>query len=114
MTAGYPRGGAGHGRLDPMRATHVRRLIHAPRERVYAALVDPEAVARWRVPDDMTCVVHELDAREGGAVRVSLTYEDTDRAGKTEGHTDTYTGRFIRLVPGEEVVEVDVFDTEDP
>jgi uncharacterized protein YndB with AHSA1/START domain len=95
-------------------STRVQRLIDAPRERVYAALVDPEAVARWRVPSGMTCEVHEFDAREGGAVRVSLTYDAEDRTGKTEGRTDTYRGRFVTLVPNELVVEVDEFETGDP
>jgi uncharacterized protein YndB with AHSA1/START domain len=62
----------------------------------------------------MTCQVHAFDAREGGAVRVSLTYDVPDRAGKTEGRTDTYRGRFVTLVPNELVVEVDEFETDDP
>jgi uncharacterized protein YndB with AHSA1/START domain len=78
---------------------------------VYAALLDP---ARWRFPAGMTCEVHELDAREGGTVRVSLTYEAPDRTGKTSGRTDTYHGRFVELVPDERVVEVDEFETSDP
>lgn len=90
------------------------RFIRAPRARVYAALVDPAAVARWKVPADMTCEVHEFDAREGGALRISLTYEAPDREGKTAGRTDTYHGRFVRLLPDEEVVEVDEFETSDP
>jgi uncharacterized protein YndB with AHSA1/START domain len=94
--------------------TRIRRLIHAPRPRVYEALIDPEAVARWRVPADMTCEVHELEPREGGAIRVSLTYEEADRSGKTHGRTDTYRGRFVTLVPNECVVEVDEFETDDP
>jgi uncharacterized protein YndB with AHSA1/START domain len=81
---------------------------------VYAALIDPEAIARWRVPRDMTAEVHEFDAREGGGLRVSLTYAAPDRDGKTAGRTDTYHGRFTRLVPGELVVEVDEFETDDP
>jgi uncharacterized protein YndB with AHSA1/START domain len=97
-----------------MGSTTVRRFIAAPRERVYAALLDPDAIAQWRVPAGMTCEVHELEAREGGAIRVSLTYEAEDRTGKTSGRTDTYTGRFTRLVPGELVVEVDEFEADDP
>lgn len=97
-----------------MSTTRVQRIIRAPRASVYAALVDPAAVARWRFPSEMTCEVHELDAREGGAVRISLTYAAADRAGKTEGRTDTYRGRFVRLVPGELVVEADEFITDDP
>lgn len=90
------------------------RTINAPRQRVYDALLDPTAVVRWKVPGGMTSHVHEFDAREGGAVRISLTYEAQDRAGKSGGRTDTYHGRFVRLVPNELVVEVDEFETEDP
>jgi uncharacterized protein YndB with AHSA1/START domain len=92
----------------------MHQLIHAPRERVYAALIDPDAVAQWRVPAGMTSEVHEFDARDGGAVRVSLTYEAPDRTGKTVGRTDTYHGRFVRLVPNELFVEVDEFEADDP
>jgi len=97
-----------------MSTTRVERFIAAPRDRVYAALLDPVALARWRVPHGMTCDVHELDAREGGAVRVSLTYEGGDGVGKTSARTDTYHGRFVRLVPDELVVEEDEFETDDP
>ena len=97
-----------------MRSTRVSRHVAAPRDRVYAALVDANAVARWKVPDGMTCEVHELDAREGGAIRISLTYEASTGAGKTTARTDTYRGRFVELVPGERVVEVDEFETDDP
>ena len=62
----------------------------------------------------MTCEVHEFDGREGGKLRISLTYGAADRAGKTTAHTDTYSGRFERLIPDELVVEVDEFETDDP
>lgn len=35
-------------------------------------------------------------------------------AGKTTAHTDTYHGRFTRLIPDEQVVEVDELETNDP
>lgn len=95
-------------------STQISRFIAAPRERVYAALVDPVAVARWKVPAQMSCEVHEFDAREGGALRISLTYDDPGRPGKSDVRTDTYRGRFVTLVPGELVVEVDAFETSDP
>lgn len=90
------------------------QLVRAPRSDVYAALLDPEAIETWRVPDDMTARVEELDPREGGRFRVSLTYRDPERAGKTAGGTDTYVGHFARLVPDEQVVEVIEFDAPDP
>ena len=97
-----------------MTTTRVSRHVRAPRAAVYRALLDPIAVARWKVPEGMTCRVHEFDAREGGTLRVSLTYDEPGPQGKTTAHTDTYRGRFVRLVPGELVVEVDVFETDDP
>ncbi|KWF12652.1 SRPBCC family protein [Burkholderia pseudomultivorans] len=106
-------------------STRISRHVNAPRERVYRALLDPHAVEQWKVPDGMTCRVHAYDAREGGALRVSLTYEApaagdpaaADSAagvGKTASHTDTYHGRFVTLVPDERIVEIDVFETDDP
>ena len=97
-----------------MSTTRVSRHFSAPRSRVYAALVDGEAIPRWKVPRDMTMRVHSFDGREGGAYRVSLTYTSPGRAGKTTAHTDTYTGRFLRLVPDELVVEVQEFESDDP
>ncbi|MFI6494894.1 SRPBCC domain-containing protein [Streptomyces sp. NPDC050564] len=78
---------------------------------VYQALLDPDAVAAWRVPAGMTSHVHALDPREGGAIRVSLTYNDAARAGKSDDHTDTYRDHFARLVLNELVVQVTEFGT---
>jgi uncharacterized protein YndB with AHSA1/START domain len=90
------------------------RLVRATKAAVYAALLDAEAVETWRVPDDMVARVEEWEPVEGGRFRVSLSYRDPGRAGKTSGATDTYAGRFVRLVPGEQVVERLAFETEDP
>ena len=62
----------------------------------------------------MTCKVHEFDAREGGAFRISLTYDAPTGTGKTTAHTDTYHGHFVKLVPNRQVVEVFEFETPDP
>ncbi|GAA3371286.1 hypothetical protein GCM10017744_098410 [Streptomyces antimycoticus] len=97
-----------------MYAMRVSRRVNAPRSAVYRALLDASAVAAWRVPDGMTCRVHEFDPREGGTFRISLIYDDPASTGKSGGHTDTYHGRFSRLVPDEQVVEVSEFETPDP
>ncbi|MGA6160450.1 SRPBCC domain-containing protein [Stenotrophomonas sp. NPDC087984] len=97
-----------------MYATRVSRRINAPRPAVYRALLDASAVAAWRVPDGMTCRVHEFDPREGGTFRISLSYDDPASTGKSGGHTDTYHGHFTRLVPDEQVVEVSEFEATDP
>jgi uncharacterized protein YndB with AHSA1/START domain len=93
--------------------TSAQRVVGAPRPVVYAALTSADAVARWRVPDDMRAEVHEFDAREGGRFRVSLSYLD-DRPGKTTGRTDTYGGTFTRLDPDRVVVETMAFESDDP
>src|SRR6187397_1162245 len=94
-------------------STHARRHVNAPRESVYRALLDPDAVATWMVPNGMTSHVHAFDAREGGAFRISLTYDAPSGTGKTSAHTDTYYGRFVKLAPAEQVVEVVEFETAD-
>jgi uncharacterized protein YndB with AHSA1/START domain len=66
------------------------------------------------VPDSMTSHVHSFEAREGGEFRISLTYDAPTGTGKTSAQTDTYHGRFIRLVPDTEVVQVLEFETADP
>ncbi|MGY1603594.1 SRPBCC family protein [Geodermatophilus sp. SYSU D00815] len=97
-----------------MGTTRVTRHIAAPRPAVYRALLDRDAVARWKVPPGMTSRVHQWEPREGGRLRVSLTYTGPDGVGKTTERTDTYSGRFAELVPDERVVEVDEFESDDP
>jgi uncharacterized protein YndB with AHSA1/START domain len=95
-------------------STRITCHVNAPRAAVYDALLDARAVSRWKVPAGMTCHVHAFDAREGGAFRISLSYDSPTETGKSSAHTDTYHGRFVKLVPNEQVVEVDEFETTDP
>jgi uncharacterized protein YndB with AHSA1/START domain len=97
-----------------MYSTRVSRHVNASRAAVYRALLDADAVERWRVPDGMTGRVHAFEGREGGAFRVSLTYDGPTGTGKTDARTDTYHGRFVKLVPDEQVVEEVEFETDDP
>src|SRR5713101_4163043 len=97
-----------------MSSTRITRHINAPRAAVYRALLDARAVATWKVPTGMTSHVHAFDGREGGSFRISLAYDAPTGTGKTTARTDTYHGRFVKLVPNEQVVEVDEFETADP
>src|SRR5215218_380304 len=97
-----------------MSSTRIHGHVSAPRATVFRALIDADAVATWRVPTGMTSHVHAFDPREGGACRISLTYDTPTGTGKTTAHTDTYHGRFVKLVPNEQVVEVVEFETADP
>jgi uncharacterized protein YndB with AHSA1/START domain len=97
-----------------MGGTRMSRHIRAPRSAVYAALLDSAAIERWRAPEGMIAHVRELDAREGGGFRVSLRYEVPTGSGKSDPRTDTYSGRYARLVPDEQVVEELEFASPDP
>jgi uncharacterized protein YndB with AHSA1/START domain len=97
-----------------MSSTRISRHVNAPRTRVYSALVDGNAIATWMVPTGMTSRVHAFEGREGGTFRISLTYDAPTGVGKTTAHTDTFHGRFVKLVPNERVVEVVEFETADP
>jgi uncharacterized protein YndB with AHSA1/START domain len=97
-----------------MSSTRIRQQINAPRTKVYNALVEADAIGTWMVPPGMTSHVHSFDSREGGAFRISLTYDEPGAAGKTSAQTDTYHGRFVELVQNEKVVEVLEFETRDP
>src|SRR3989337_1211000 len=95
-------------------ATSTTRLtlqVNAPREKVYRALLDAQAITTWMVPGGMPSLVHGFDPREGGSFRISLTYDSPAGTGKTTANTDTYHGHFVKLVPNEQVVEVMEFET---
>ena len=82
-----------------MSTTRSNRHIAAPRSSIYQALLDPDAVQQWMVPDGMASEIHAFDAREGGTFRISLTYDDPTQAGKTDAATDTFHGRFVGSCP---------------
>src|SRR5436190_7578249 len=97
-----------------MSSTRISHHVNAPRASVYHALLDARAVATWMVPDGMTSQVHAFDPREGGSFRISLTYNTPTGTGKTTAHTDTFHGRFVKLVTNEQAVETVEFETADP
>ena len=83
----------------------LHRVLRAPPERVYRALVEPAALVRWMAPYGFTAEVHAMDARVGGGYRMSFTNFGT-------GATHAFGGRYVELVPGRLVRYTDAF--EDP
>jgi uncharacterized protein YndB with AHSA1/START domain len=91
------------------------RVIAAPLDRVYAALVDPEALTAWLPPDGMSGRFERFDARPGGSYRLVLTYADASTArGKTTADSDIVEARFVDIVPGVRVVQAVNFVSDDP
>lgn len=79
------------------------RVFRAPAERLYRALIDPAALAKWNAPDGFTVIVHELDARVGGRFRISFV-------NFANGQTHSFGGEYRELVPYEKIVATDRFD----
>lgn len=82
---------------------HQIRILRAPPERVYRALLDPAAICKWNPPDGFTGVVHDADVRVGGRFRMSFTHLAT-------GRSHTFGGEYRELVPNERIVAVDRFE----
>jgi len=98
-----------------MISTQVSHHINAPRDAVYHALLDARSIANWMVPDGMTSQVHVFDPCEGGVFRISVTYNAPTAKGKSAApRTETFHGLFVKLVPGEQVVQLVELETFDP
>ena len=97
------------------RTDRASRFVVAPPERVYAALVDPEALTAWLPPGDMTGRIEQFDASPGGSYRMVLTYADSSRSsGKSTQDADIVQARFVELIPGRRVVYTVNFVSDDP
>ncbi|MGH8947161.1 MAG: SRPBCC family protein [Acidimicrobiia bacterium] len=97
------------------RMDRASRLVAAPPERVYAALVDPEALSEWLPPRGMVGRFELFDPRAGGQYRLVLTYADASASpGKATADSDIVEGRFVDLVPGVRVVQAGDFVSDDP
>lgn len=70
---------------------HLRRVVHATLEEVFAAWTTPEAVSQWWGPHGFTAPVVELDVRSGGAIRIDMEGPD--------GTIYPMTGRFVEVYP---------------
>lgn len=95
-------------------STEVSRVLPAPPEAVYRAFLDRDALAAWLPPGSMTGVVRAFEAREGGIFDMTLVYADADGPrGKTTDSSDSFRGRFAKLVPNERIVWVVEFESTD-
>jgi uncharacterized protein YndB with AHSA1/START domain len=81
----------------------LHRVLRAPPERVYRALLDADALAKWLPPHGFTCKVHHLEAKVGGTYKMSFT-------NFTSGNSHSFGGAYLELVPNQRIVHTDQFD----
>ncbi len=97
------------------RTDSAARVIRAPLARVYAALVDRQALLEWLPPTGMTGHFDHFDARPGGSYRMTLTYTDAPASGgKSNADSDVVEARFVEIAPNDRVVHAVDFQSPDP
>ncbi len=81
----------------------LHRVLRATPERVYRAFLDADAMAKWLPPNGFTGKVHHLDAKVGGAFKMSFTNFTTQKS-------HSFGGTYLELKPGELLRYTDKFD----
>lgn len=81
----------------------LHRVLRAKPELVYKAFLNADALARWLPPNGFLCQVHEFDGRVGGRFKMSFIQFAT-------GHSHSFGGEYLELVPNELLRYNDVFD----
>jgi uncharacterized protein YndB with AHSA1/START domain len=87
-------------------------VVRAPAQRVFAALLDREALESWLPPPGMSGRFEHFDARPGGSYRMVLTYQQSGQ-GKTTAGSDVVDVRFVDIESGARVVQAVDFDSAD-
>jgi uncharacterized protein YndB with AHSA1/START domain len=81
----------------------LHRVLATTPDKVYRAFVEADALAKWLPPNGFACTVHHLDAKIGGAFRMSFR-------NFTTGKSHSFGGQYVELVPGERLRYTDKFD----
>jgi uncharacterized protein YndB with AHSA1/START domain len=81
----------------------LHRVLRASPEKIYRAFIDADAMAKWLPPNGFTGKVHQIDAKVGGAYKMSFTNFST-------GKSHSFGGTYLELEPHERIRYTDKFD----
>jgi uncharacterized protein YndB with AHSA1/START domain len=81
----------------------LHRVLATTPDKVYRAFIEADAMAKWLPPDGFAATVHSMDAKVGGAFRMSFR-------NFTTGNGHSFGGEYLELVPGERLRYTDTFD----
>jgi uncharacterized protein YndB with AHSA1/START domain len=81
----------------------LHRVLRTTPEKLYRAFLEPDALAKWLPPYGFTGKVHHADAHVGGTFKMAFTNFST-------GHSHSFGGSYIELVPHELIRYTDRFD----
>jgi uncharacterized protein YndB with AHSA1/START domain len=79
------------------REIHTERVFDAPRDRVFAAFIDPQLIPRWWGPRGTTTIVDEMDVRPGGSWRF-VSHD-------SHGSETAFRGTYREVVAPERIVQ---------
>lgn len=97
------------------RTDRAERVIKAPVERVFKALVERDALEVWLPPGEMTARFEHFDPVPGGSYRLVLTYPEPDsRQPKSTADSDIVEVRYVEIVANDRVVQAVDFVSDDP
>ncbi len=86
-------------------SVRLHRILATKPDKIYRAFLEADALAKWLPPNGFTCFVHHMDPKVGGTFRMSFR-------NFTTGHSHSFGGRYLELVPNEHLRYTDTF--EDP
>jgi uncharacterized protein YndB with AHSA1/START domain len=86
---------------DSARELVLQRIIHAPREKVYAAWTQPELLQQWFAPKPWTTPIVKLDLRPGGSSLIVMRAPD--------GSDFPNRGVYLEVVKNEKLVFTDAY-----
>ena len=81
----------------------LHRVLATKPEKVYRAFLEPDAFAKWLPPNGFACTVHHHEPKVGGTFKASFR-------NFTTGHSHSFGGKFVELVPGESIRYTNFFD----
>ena len=81
----------------------LHRVFTTTPDKLYRAFLEADALAKWLPPDGFACTVHQLEAKVGGAHKASFR-------NFTTGHSHSFGGTYLELVPNEKLRYTDKFD----
>jgi uncharacterized protein YndB with AHSA1/START domain len=79
------------------REIRLEREFDAPRERVFAVMIDPALISEWWGPRGTTTTVDEMDVRPGGAWRYVVRNQD--------GSETAFRGIYREIAAPERIVQ---------
>ena len=81
----------------------LHRVLATTPEKAYRAFLEADALAKWLPPNGFACTVHHLEAKVGGAFKMSFRNFTTGK-----GHS--FGGEYLELVPNQRLRYTDKFD----